>query len=69
MIFSVKKHCIKYMIISLTTYKSIKTTYFREVESTVPTKLIVKDKYIESLTLLVRLFYFYLYNITIKLLF
>ena len=57
------------MIISLTTYKSIKTTYFREVESIVPIKLIVKDKYIESLTLLVRLFYFYLYNITIKLLF
>ena len=69
MIFSVKKHCIKFMIISLTTNESIKTTYFREVESNVPTKLIVKDKYIESLTLLVRLFYFYLYNITIKLLF
>ena len=54
------------MIISLTTNENVKTTYFREVESTVPTKLIVKDKYIESLTLLVRLFYFYLYNITYK---
>ena len=57
------------MIISLTTNENVKTTYFREVEGNVPTKLIVKDKYIESLTLLVRLFYFYLYNITIKLLF
>ena len=52
MIFSVKKHCIKFMIISLPTNESIKTTYFREVEGNVPTKLIVKDKYIESLTLI-----------------
>ena len=38
MIFSVKKHCIKYMIISLTTNENVKTTYFREVEGNVPTK-------------------------------